>query len=267
MPLKYTTCICPGCQCEFIRTSKHPDQRFCSRPCGRRWNALQVRIASARPCEYCGREFAPPHPGSKQRYCSRKCGAIASHPAQDYGTAICKQCGAVFIKNFAEHAFCSYNCSGLQNTHKRSFVSREVYFSDRINKTDYCWLWTGKKGPKGYGVATYRGRSMLAHRFSYELHYGPMFMEGMFVLHRCDNPLCVCPDHLFLGSQQDNIDDMVSKHRHAHGERTKNAKLTEIDVRTIRSSREPSSVLARQYGVSSTAIYCIRKRKTWTHIL
>lgn len=266
MPLQYITCVCPGCQCEFIRTSRHPDQRFCSRPCARKWNALQIRIAAARPCEYCGSEFIPPHPGSGQRYCSRKCGAVASHPAQKHGTAMCKQCGTSFAKNFIEQIFCSRKCAALQNTHKRSFVSRDVYFSDRVQKTDYCWLWAGKKGPKGYGVAVYRGHSMLAHRLSYELHYGPLFMDGMHVLHRCDNPLCVRPDHLFLGTAQDNMDDKVAKGRQTRGETNGSTKLTADNVRDIRSSREPSSVLARQYGVGYGAIHSIRKRKTWMHI-
>lgn len=264
MPLQYITC--PECGHEFPRTSRHPDQRFCSRPCAKRWNALQKRLACARPCERCGIVFVPHHPGSKQRYCSRKCGAIASHPAMDHGAGICKQCGSEFAKNFADHAFCSKNCSGLQNTHKRSFASRETYFIDRVQKTGSCWLWTGQRGPKGYGAARYHGYRMLAHRFSYELHYGVIASE-LHVLHKCDTPLCVRPDHLFLGTPQDNMDDKVAKNRQTRGETNGTSKLTEIDVRYIRASKERSSILARYYGVNYGTIHSIRKCITWKHII
>lgn len=264
MPLQYITC--PQCGYGFTRTNKHPDQRFCSRPCARRWNALQARLASIRPCEHCGIDFTPGHPGSRQRYCSRKCSSIASHPAQGHGTAICKQCGVVFVRNFADHVFCSKSCSGLQNTHKRSFVSRETYFADRVQKTDNCWIWIGKRHTKGYGIATYRGQSMLAHRFSYELHYPSSTTADLNVCHTCDNPRCVRPDHLFLGTQTDNMADMYAKARHAHGSRTPNAKLTDADVRDIRSSKEINATLARYYGVTSGTISNIRRHKTWCHV-
>ncbi len=265
-PKATAVCQCPQCQSEFIRTSKHPQKRFCSLACALQWRSTQADIARTKPCEYCCREFVPPVSKGHQRYCSRSCSSKATKPKKDYGTEVCQYCGDVFVKNFADRKFCSMSCSGMSNTYKREFITPEKYFLDRTQQTDTCWLWIGKKGPKNYGIAVYRGRSMLAHRFSYELHYGSLSMDGMNVLHRCDNPKCVRPDHLFLGTQQDNIDDMHKKQRHAHGERMHNAKLTDDDVRTIRTSPKTGADLAREFGVTSGTISSIKHRLSWRHV-
>jgi hypothetical protein len=91
-------------------------------------------------------------------------------------------------------------------------------FWAKVRQTEYCWLWTGSANRKGYGnfwpVSHRRpgSRTMLAHRFSWELHFGPI-PRGLFVLHECDNPFCVRPDHLFLGTQVDNMRDCHRKDR------------------------------------------------------
>lgn len=83
----------------------------------------------------------------------------------------------------------------------------------KTDKTSGCWLWRGASVPRGYGVIYFNGRQTYTHRVSYELHVGPI-PDGLFVLHRCDVPACVNPDHLFIGSAADNVADMMAKGRH-----------------------------------------------------
>jgi hypothetical protein len=110
-------------------------------------------------------------------------------------------------------------------------------------------------------------RKKRAHRLIWEECFGPI-PEAMFVLHKCDNPSCVNPDHLFLGTHKDNIRDMVSKGRGVdnRGIRHGMSKLTEDDVRAIRASTEPGPVLCRRYGVVKSTISVIRSKKAWGHL-
>lgn len=144
-----------------------------------------------------------------------------------------------------------------------------------------CWAWIGSKLPRGYGMLrTSPTFAMRAHRYSYELHNGPI-PDGALVLHKCDNPNCVNPEHLFLGSQSDNMADMWKKGRHrrvnpqwlagakAKGEAHGGAKLTNEDVGVIRAklaSGENATAIARQFGVRSGCVRDIKHRKTWTHL-
>ena len=128
-----------------------------------------------------------------------------------------------------------------------------------------CLLWTLAYYPNGYGHASYRGLETCAHRVSWQLHCGPI-ADGLHVCHKCDNRACVNPDHLFLGTPQDNAADKVAKGRHPRGVMKCNAKLSEDTVRAIRSSELGGRDLARFYGVTESAIRQIKKRKTWAHV-
>jgi hypothetical protein len=132
-----------------------------------------------------------------------------------------------------------------------------------------CWVWEGVRSD-GYGVLydSDTKRQERTHRLSYALAYGPIPV-GLYVLHRCDNPPCVRPDHLFLGTHLDNIADMVAKGRVARGERNAWAQLTEAAVVYIRTSRDsgvPAAVLAAEIGVSERTIRKVDVGLRWAHV-
>ena len=134
---------------------------------------------------------------------------------------------------------------------------------------DACWQWTAGRFDTGYGAFTIERRTMKAHRVSYELAYGPI-PDGAFVCHRCDNPTCVRPDHLFLGTPLDNARDRDVKGRGAdrRGERAGAAKLTRLQVRRIRqlyaSGRLSQAALAARFGISQGTVHVIVTGKCWT---
>ena len=136
-----------------------------------------------------------------------------------------------------------------------------------------CWNWTKYVMPEGYGQIqeqNYHGKIAKvtrAHRVSWMLYRGKI-PKGLWVLHKCDNPRCVNPDHLFLGTHQDNMDDMARKGRRViqYGEKANRAKLTEEDVLEIRKDKRSYHKIAQDYGVGDTTIRMAKIRKTWTHI-
>ena len=144
-----------------------------------------------------------------------------------------------------------------------------------INKTSGCWEWVGSKR-NGYGRMIVGSRtdgtrrSMSAHRVSYELKYGEI-PDGMEVCHKCDNPCCVNPDHLFVGTRQDNIDDRERKGRNNPPKGTTNAKakLTEEKVMQIRAKRLQGvsfEKLAKEYGVCKKTVQDAVSGKNWAYL-
>ncbi len=131
-----------------------------------------------------------------------------------------------------------------------------------------CWIWKGaRQRPDRYGTFGIGGKMYLSHRVAYELHKGNI-PSGVHVLHTCDIPYCVNPEHLFLGTHQDNMTDKERKGRgnQCEGKSHGNAKLTEHDVMEIRNSTETLKVLAVKYGVSFSLIGHIRNRRAWKHV-
>lgn len=146
-------------------------------------------------------------------------------------------------------------------------------FWSKVDRGPGCWLWRGARDPNGYGRVSKRiyGES-LAHRVSWTLSKGSH--EGLFVLHKCDNPSCVNPGHLFLGTQKDNVLDMVRKKRgvrppHYCGSRNNSAKLTErqvIEIRRLVATGETYTSVAEAFGTSRQNIRLIHRRIHWRHI-
>jgi hypothetical protein len=132
-----------------------------------------------------------------------------------------------------------------------------------------CWLWTACTDDKGYGRIRHGGKEYAAHRLSYELFVGPIppgeGYHGTCVMHLCDTPGCVCPEHLTLGTNLDNILDMRAKGRDTKGEERYNAKLTEEDVANIKKDTRYQYVIAAQYGVNQSQISRIKNDRRWRH--
>lgn len=159
----------------------------------------------------------------------------------------------------------------IHNHHLNVGPSLEERFWEKVDKRgpDECWSWTGSRNGAGYGKLGGEEGSQYAHRVSYELANG-VVPDGLYVCHHCDNPPCVNPDHLFLGTSQDNADDMVSKGRGARGERSRNAKLTSIQVIEMRELYATGTItktdLARKYNVTRSAIRRIVNGEGWAHL-
>lgn len=116
-----------------------------------------------------------------------------------------------------------------------------------------CWEWQGATNHSGYGTIYADGKVRKTHRLSYEFSKGPI-PDGIDVLHQCDNPLCINPDHLFLGTRADNVKDAASKNRLPLNERHWNTKLSVEDVSNIRKSTLTKAELAREYKVNRSTI-------------
>ena len=128
-----------------------------------------------------------------------------------------------------------------------------------------CWLWNANAMPSGYGMIWDGGRTKGAHRVSYELYKGEI-PEGLHVLHRCDVPGCVNPDHLFLGTHAENMRDRNEKGRAVRGEKHGQAKLTKKDIRDIREDVRSQEVIAVDYGICQAMVSAIKLKKKWAHV-
>jgi hypothetical protein len=205
----------------------------------------------------------------------------------------CEKCGVDFQPNARDvrrgyGRFCSRSCQASRPKRPAS----EALWA-KVDKTGECWLFTGARLPRGYGMISAEGRRVYAHRLSYELNIGSI-PAGMFVCHRCDNPSCVRPEHLFLGTHHENMADMTAKGRQARGnthgsrlrpetnhspkkklnaargERSGKAKLTEAQVVAIRSAYATGGTsqlrLAKEHGVAESLIWAIVHRRIWAHV-
>jgi len=139
----------------------------------------------------------------------------------------------------------------------------EERFWLKVTKTDACWLWTAAQDGKGYGVFNIgHHRTSRAHRVSWVLRHGPIADEAC-VLHTCDVPTCVNPDHLFLGTRADNMADCHRKGRVQQGARHYMTKLTEADVHAIRAAVGSCAEIGRRFGISPSSVCMIQNGRRW----
>ena len=142
-------------------------------------------------------------------------------------------------------------------------------FWEKVDKSGDCWEWTGAK-VQGYGQSYYQDKRIYAHRLSWVLEHGQI-PHGLCVLHACDNPGCVRSDHLFLGTQLDNIRDRDNKGRQRNGdrrgERAGGAKLNNTKVRVMRAYKNLGTrQLSEVFSVSMDMVRRILSRRSWSHI-
>ena len=153
-------------------------------------------------------------------------------------------------------------------------VARKLKHYTEICEETGCWNWVGGKLRAGYGVITVyvfgKKTSHLAHRVSYMLANQVTITRFQPVCHKCDNPSCINPDHLFLGTQKENLKDMVEKGRSLRGVKNSQAKLTENEVREIRAlyalGSHSQRDLAKIYGIDQTTIGDVVNRLYWQHV-
>lgn len=143
-------------------------------------------------------------------------------------------------------------------------------FWSRVEKGPSCWAWVGTKTMLGYGqisISLKPRKSIYAHRLSWEIANGRKVPDGLFVRHACDNPNCVNPEHLSVGTQKENMHDCFAKKRHAHGERTVTAKLAREEVEQIRAIQGlPQTQIAAMFGITQQHVSAIRRRIWWKHV-
>lgn len=204
-------------------------------------------------------------------------------------TSTCLNCGIEFTPKKGSHGkYCSRQCSNTKSHigRKPRPLARTVEerFWIKVDKSGDCWLWTSATDSGGYPIFSLPGhRSIRVHRYMWEMHNGAI-PENMFICHTCDVRNCIRIDHLFVGSHDENMQDMVNKDRQVkgdrqwqrahpemvkHGEQRSNAKLTDQDVRDIRNrvaNGERKKALAAEYNVSSGAISHIIYKRSWTHV-
>lgn len=173
-------------------------------------------------------------------------------------------CGNVVDRTLGHVMNMDYpHCGCIRSPHD----SAETRFWRKVQKTDGCWLWMASKNKDGYGeFFGEAGKHISAHRFSYFIHYGEI-PAGMCVCHECDNPSCVKPEHLFLGTVEDNRNDKLRKNRQMKGERFPLSRLKESQVLEIvelsRTRQKTMSQLAADYGVSNGTIGSIMNGDNW----
>lgn len=185
----------------------------------------------------------------------------------------CAHCAKEFDRGYkisatraANPQYCSAECRGAEYR-LRSEAALAISFWERTERQpNGCLHWTGRLDPSGYGRIDFEGKPRLAHRIAHRLAYGED-PGDQFVCHSCDNPTCVEPKHLWLGSQADNMSDASAKGRlnsfRGVGSQVGTAKITEDQAREIKFGSEPAVAVAARFGVTKEAIYAIRNSTNW----
>lgn len=194
---------------------------------------------------------------------------------------ICEACGEKYSRRrdvsrrqFERSRACSRACAFALGRAARQWPSQEEMFWSKVDKRPglgpdgQCWEWTGYKDRFGYGRLNSRHfDTKIAHRVSYLMNVG-LIAEALDVRHRCDNPACVRPDHLELGTDRENTDDKVQRGRQRgpRGERAPSNKLAQTQVVAIHDDPRRQSVIASEYGIAQCTVSAIKRGRIWKHL-
>lgn len=269
---KRTPVPCPCCGTVNQRTPSEVarGRRYCSRACAGTHRA-SLALSRTYRCTHCRAPIArlvsqvrTPTP-----FCSQRCNAAHRSAARrtEWPYRLCLRCGICFQltpsnARRGQGLYCSREC--FHGTPEQRFWSH-------VRKGTGCWEWTAATRTGGYGAAHKKGRSISTHRRSWELAYGRI-PAGMWVLHRCDNRLCVRPDHLYLGTPADNTADMRARGRAtgpevpARGTRNGRARLTPehvLEMRARHAAGETVTGLARSFGISYGGAHSAINGENW----
>lgn len=183
-------------------------------------------------------------------------------------TRECNHCGKTYSRNvnytdtqWSRSKFCSRRCAARKAVNATTL--ERLFSFIKIDQSTKCWLWMGTSDAAGYGFFN----NERVHRFVFRTAVEEI-PSGMSVLHRCDTKNCCNPFHLFLGTHQDNYDDMRMKGREkkAFGSSVGTARLTEEDVRAIRADERSQDDIAREYQIAQTTVSAIKRGKNWKHV-
>lgn len=129
---------------------------------------------------------------------------------------------------------------------------------NKLDIIDQCWMWTGSKNPAGYGMVQIGSKIKLAHRAMYEVYRGPI-PDNLVIRHRCDNPGCCNPNHLIVGTRQENIKDIDDRGRRPKGSNHWKCKLTEQQLTEIKYDTRRQVDIAAEYGITQAHVSLIKK--------
>lgn len=234
----YTNKMCPICNQEFRTKIKSGNVTYCSRICFDKYRAVIKRKIA---CLICKKEFEKPKNQNfkNTKYCSRLCRNKSFSENRK---------GSGFWKN---------------STYEEQIQRLKILFEKKIIKTESCWDWNSQKNHRGYAQIGFNSKKIPAHRASWMIHFGNI-PKDKFVLHKCDNPPCTRPDHLFLGTTQDNLNDMVIKNRNGACKKLTVEQVKEI--KKLQKSKKSDLSISKLYNVNWATIRAIRINQTWKFV-
>ncbi len=202
---------------------------------------------------------------------------------RNFMKTICANCNVEFEKRKYQNRankYCNKECYNKckvgpavfwkSATYDQKLKRLRFYFEKKVIKKDGCWDFKGAKIRGGYGTISVAGTNRAAHRISWWLHNGEI-PRGLLVLHKCDNPICTNPEHLFLGTQRDNIKDCEIKNRRApqYGENNPLSILNKeqvIEIRRLLENGAKNKEISERFKIATSTVSCIKHRRNWRNV-